>query len=540
MRDAYINLRRPPSFISKFERSNRKKDIKKSKNNYNPQRSTFAADPGPKYYEPMKIEGTTMTHQDNNPKGNIRSPLTQAEKQRHRKNNLCIYCGKPSHQIKECKIHPQNNTFNDKFLGNTTFYPNKSNYKPYFNNLNNYKSNNREIFNIPQNNNNPDKINDSPVISNNEFFNSNYESSTNSDLLPQSLSYKEENNLCNQFSTQLSLNANISQFDNIINLPNDHLVIPVILSCKKIKISTIVMIDSGATSSFIDIKFIKENNILTELKEIPIQLKVIDGRKISSGNVTTQTKQINLQINNHYEKITLDITKLGKYPIILGIPWLKQHNPLIHWNDHQLELTSDYCQRICNNPDSASEVYNKNNLDLSCHTKIEEIQNNPNEEPIELPIEYINFKDVFDKKASDTLPLHRSYDHQIPLLPDTQPPFGPIYSLSELELSALRDYLKENLEKEFIRPSTSPTGAPIIFVKKKDGSLRLCVDYRGLNKITIKNRYPLPLINELLDRLCTAKIFSKIDLRGAYNLVRISEGEEWKTAFRTCYGHFEY
>ena len=77
-------------------------------------------------------------------------------------------------------------------------------------------------------------------------------------------------------------------------------------------------------------------------------------------------------------------------------------------------------------------------------------------------------------------------------------------------------------------------------MKKKDGSLRLCVDYRGLNKITVHNRYPLPLIPELLDRLRSARVFSKIDLRGAYNLVRIKLGDEWKTTFRTRYGHFEY
>ena len=92
-------------------------------------------------------------------------------------------------------------------------------------------------------------------------------------------------------------------------------------------------------------------------------------------------------------------------------------------------------------------------------------------------------------------------------------------------------YLDENLEKGFIQPSKSPAGAPILFVKKKDGSLRLCVDYRGLNKLTVRNRYPLPLIPELLDRLRIARVFSKIDLRGTYNLVRIKPGDEWKTAF---------
>jgi len=110
----------------------------------------------------------------------------------------------------------------------------------------------------------------------------------------------------------------------------------------------------------------------------------------------------------------------------------------------------------------------------------------------------------------------------------------------EPELQSLRDYLTENLAKGFIRHSKSPTSAPILFVKKKDGSFRLCVDYRGLNKISKKNRYPLPLISGLLDWLHTGKIFTKIDLRGAYNLLMIRLGDEWKIAFRTCYGHFEY
>ena len=101
-------------------------------------------------------------------------------------------------------------------------------------------------------------------------------------------------------------------------------------------------------------------------------------------------------------------------------------------------------------------------------------------------------------------------------------------------------YLNENLEKGFIQPSKSPVEAPILFVKKNDGSVRLCVDYRGLNKLMVRNCYPLPLIPELLDRLHVARVFSKVDLRGAYNLVRIKPGDEWKTAFRTRYGHFEY
>ncbi|MCO5584595.1 hypothetical protein L7F22_038526 [Adiantum nelumboides] len=157
-----------------------------------------------------------------------------------------------------------------------------------------------------------------------------------------------------------------------------------------------------------------------------------------------------------------------------------------------------------------------------------------------LPHQYQDYNDVFEKKNADLLPEHRPYDCAIELQEGAQPPFGPIYKLSQDELAELRKNIDENLAKGFIRHSKSPARASILFVKKKDGTLRMCVDYGGLNKITVKNCYPLPLVPELLERLGKARIFTKIDLRGAYNLVRIKEGDEWKITFRTRYGHFEY
>jgi hypothetical protein len=155
-------------------------------------------------------------------------------------------------------------------------------------------------------------------------------------------------------------------------------------------------------------------------------------------------------------------------------------------------------------------------------------------------MQYLDFKDVFEKKNADILLEHRLYDYAIELQDGPQPPFGPIYNLLQTELAALRKYIDENLSKNFIWHSKSPAGASILFVKKKDGSLRMYVDYRGLNKVIKKNHYLLPLISGLLEQLGSAKIFTKIDLRGAYNLVRVKEGDEWKTTFRTRYGHFEY
>src|SRR6202000_7138 len=120
------------------------------------------------------------------------------------------------------------------------------------------------------------------------------------------------------------------------------------------------------------------------------------------------------------------------------------------------------------------------------------------------------------------------------------PPYGPIYKQSEAELKVIKNFIDKYLAKGFIRPSQSPAGSPIVFAKKKDGSLRLCVDYCVLNRIMKKNPYPLPRIDELLDHLSKAKIFSKIDLKSGYNLVRIADGDEWKTAFRTRYGSYEF
>ena len=139
------------------------------------------------------------------------------------------------------------------------------------------------------------------------------------------------------------------------------------------------------------------------------------------------------------------------------------------------------------------------------------------------------------------LPKHTEInDHAIELVDGQQPSYGPIYSLGPVELETLKAYIETNLANGFMRPSKSPAGAPILFDRKSDGFLRLCVDYRGLNNLTIKNRYPLPLIGESLDRLGRAKRFTQLDLTSAYHQMRIREGDEWKTAFRTRYGHFEY
>lgn len=301
--------------------------------------------------------------------------------------------------------------------------------------------------------------------------------------------------------------------------------------------------------------------------------------------------------DDYTRTMDFDLADLGaerQYPAILGLPWLRRQNPLIDWrrnvvvlhdkrqlggtqrikgvnfvpNDDPSPIVPDVTLISANAmareaQDPGSEVGTlffdgKEDWDasgpppghriLSATTNVapatfpEDYQDS--EEYIRemkslVPGQYHDLLTAFSKQKADQLPPHRSYDLSIELEEGKTPPYGPLYSLSALELETLSIWLKENMDKGFIRASTSPAGAPILFVKKKNGDLRLCVDYRALNNITIKNRYPLPLIPEALDRLRGAKVFTKMDLRGAYNLVRIKEGDEWKTAFRTRYGHFE-
>ena len=150
-----------------------------------------------------------------------------------------------------------------------------------------------------------------------------------------------------------------------------------------------------------------------------------------------------------------------------------------------------------------------------------------------------DYPDVFPEDLPG-LPPVREIDFAIEVEPGTVPISKAPYRMAPAELRELKVQLQELLDKGFIRPSVSPWGAPVLFVKKKDGSLRLCIDYRELNKVTIKNKYPFPRIDDLFDQLQGAKCFSKIDLRSGYHQVRVREADIPKTAFRTRYGHYEF
>ena len=163
-----------------------------------------------------------------------------------------------------------------------------------------------------------------------------------------------------------------------------------------------------------------------------------------------------------------------------------------------------------------------------------------------LPKHYHKYLKLFDCKDADKLlPYRLGIDHSIELEKDTEGrekmvPWGPLYGMSREELIVLRRTLNENLDKNFIYASSSLTAAPVLFVRKPGGGLRFCVDYRRLNEITKKDRYPLPLISETLRRLAGAKWFTKLDVIAAFHKIRIKKGDEWKIAFRTRYGLFEW
>ena len=352
------------------------------------------------------------------------------------------------------------------------------------------------------------------------------------------------------------------------------------------------LVDSGSTDCFIDRSFSSRFRLPRKPLVQHLQLRLFDG---SLWEMLTDFVTISIRFpSGPAMDIDFIVTTLDpSCAAVLGYRWLRQYNPLIDWSRGLLSfqndgitghsqvgsprrhLVSGYSPENPSlaNPSPAPRTASQESalcataakirlgfvnaaaFRTSCRlrgstasvfylraptTMARSASYNPASESGEnIPSEYHDFLDVFSKEASIRLPEHRPYDLKIEIEGD-KIPFGPIYSLSETETIALRDYIQENLAKGHIRSSSSPGGAPVLFVKKADGTLRLCVDYRGLNKITRKDRYPLPLISGSLDRLRDAKIYTKLDLRVGYSNVRIAAGDEWKTAFRTRYGTFEY
>ncbi|KAJ2903487.1 hypothetical protein MKZ38_009886 [Zalerion maritima] len=207
----------------------------------------------------------------------------------------------------------------------------------------------------------------------------------------------------------------------------------------------------------------------------------------------------------------------GEPEILLGMPGLATSHIIIDTAQRQWEYYSNPQIKRISSARLRRLLQQKPSLQVYAITSTNPLIQSATLSSGTLPRHLVQgFADVFTAGNADQLPPHRGVDHAIGLQPGKEPPYGPIYPLSPGELKVLRQYLEEYLSKGFIRESTSPAGSPILFVSKKDGTLRLCVDYRGLNEVIIKNRYPLPLINEIMDRVSGATVFSKIDLKDAY------------------------
>ncbi len=306
--------------------------------------------------------------------------------------------------------------------------------------------------------------------------------------------------------------------------PN-RIAVPSCLLWEKDSLPLQVLIDSGADDNFIQDELVSQLNLPLETLASPKPITALDGRLIAK--VTHHTSPLTLIISgNHREDIKLYVIPSPHSPIVLSLPWLQLHNPQINWRTATISSWSVHCHSHCfrsANPFSRRPFVAPSLPDLTS-----------------VPQEYHDLATVFSKELALSLPPHHPYDCAINLLPGSSLPSSHLYNLSRPEKEAMEAYIKDSLATGLICPSSSPLGAGFFFVKKKDSTLRPCIDFRGLNDITIKNKYPLPLIDPSFEPLCNAKIFSRLDLRNAYHLVRIKEGDEWKKAFNTPLGHFEY
>ena len=305
--------------------------------------------------------------------------------------------------------------------------------------------------------------------------------------------------------------------------------------CEKILPEITVMIDSGATGNFCDIRFANEVGIQAIPKKRYEAVRAVDGTNLSSGPIVNHTEPVEIITQEgHREILQFNLIDAPQFQLILGLPWLTEHNPLIDWSARTITYNSDFCKESCFKEEKEhKEISQANYLSeggmaiCTIHTA-------------EIPLEYAEYSDVFSEMEAENLPPHRSYDCKIELEPGANLPCSRIYALTEKENEHLKDYLQKYLANGFIRPSQSPVSSPLFFVPKREGDLRTCIDYRAINRITVKNRYPLPLISVLLDQVKGAQIYTKLDLRGAYHLIRVREGDEWKTAFKTRFGLYEY
>lgn len=309
------------------------------------------------------------------------------------------------------------------------------------------------------------------------------------------------------------------------------------------------LLDSGSEANLISRAYAAK--LLLQIRDTSWGLATIDKQQISTQGMVIMGFGISDSTDRTrwFEEISIaDIPQ----PVVLGIPFLKLGNPdfrwtkrTMHWRQWDAETALMTTNRVdlIDHEDFIQQVLEESTPAFICHVIL--IDRCPSEvhpsrmaqisaapiKTVTLLEAYMDSEDVFSVENAGHLPPYEDHDHAIDLVDGMQPPYGPIYSLSKNELSILRTYIDKNLTDGFIKPSKFPSGALILFVPKSNGGLRLCVDYRGLNNLTIKNRYPFSLVGEFLDKLGQAKQFTKLDLTDAYYRICIKKDDEWKTAF---------
>ncbi|GJR63848.1 putative reverse transcriptase domain-containing protein [Tanacetum coccineum] len=285
-----------------------------------------------------------------------------------------------------------------------------------------------------------------------------------------------------------------------------------------------ILFDSGADFSFISTKFASMLNVKPRIVNPGYVIEIADGKRVEVDRVICDCK---LELGNSL--FTIDLIPLGhgSFDVIVGMDWLSRNKAVIVCHEKVVEIPLESGEAL--------RVHGERALGLDktlMNANVGEPKMN------EIPV-VREFSDVFPEDLSG-LPPQRQVEFRIELVAGATPVAKSPYHLAPSEMQELSGQLQELQDKGFIRPSHSPWGAPVLFVKKKDGSFRMCIDYKELNKLTVKNRYPLPRIDDLFDQLQGSRFFSKIDLRSGYHQLRVHEDDIPKTAFRTRYGHFEF
>ncbi|GJT62579.1 putative nucleotidyltransferase, ribonuclease H [Tanacetum coccineum] len=304
-----------------------------------------------------------------------------------------------------------------------------------------------------------------------------------------------------------------------------------------------VLFDSGADRSFISISLASKLNIPSITIDTFYNIEMADGNLVSTNTVI---KGCTLTLLSQPFKIDLMPIKLGSFDVVIGMDWLSKYRAKFLCDEKVVHIPIDGETLIIRGDRSKTRlnliscIKTEKYISRGCQVfMIQVVEKKADEKRLEdIPV-VKEFPNVFPEDLPSIPPV-RQVELQIDLIPEAAPIARTPYRLAPLKMQELSNQLQELTDQGFIRPSTSPWGAPVLFVKKKDGSFRMCIDYRELNKLTIKNRYPLPMIDDLFDQLQGSSIYLKIDLRSGYHQLRVRERDIPKTAFRTRYGHYEF